>query len=159
MQGAASAQELKGEASTTVRLLGSRTYVLSDGKWIDTAFDPDKMQPMKVDFLSEEYFSLVAAHPNLADAFALGEVVIALSEGVAYEVVPSDAPAQLPDMTPTPGDINPDTSTSTPNAPRTPAPTSPATPDKPTGVCGAVLLPIAFVPLFVMFVKRPRRIG
>ena len=80
MQGAASAPEVMGEASSTVRVLGARTYVLSEGKWIDTAFDPDTMQTTAIEFLSQDYFDLVAAHPELADAFALGEKVIALSE-------------------------------------------------------------------------------
>ena len=87
MQEAASAPELTGEASSTVRILGSRTFVLSDGKWIDTAFDPDTMKPIQIEFLSPDYFALVAAHSELADAFALGEQVIALTSGTAYEVV------------------------------------------------------------------------
>ena len=88
MQGASNAPSVQGEAASTVRVVGSRTFVLSDGKWIDTAFDPDTMKTTPVEFLSPEYFTLVAAHPELADAFALGEQVIALSNGVAYEVVP-----------------------------------------------------------------------
>ena len=157
MQGAANAPELKGEASTTVRLLGSRTFVLSDGKWIDTGFDPDKMQTTKVDFLSKEYFSLVTNHPDLADAFALGEQVIALSDGKAYEVLPSDAPAQLPATTPTVVDQNPNTPTSTPIPPVKPTPTLVVTtPSKPSGICGGALLPILFLPLCVLVVKRQR---
>ena len=58
--------------------------------WLDTAFDPDEMQTIKVAFLSEDYFAL-AANSELGAAFALGPRVIALSRGVAYEVVNSDS--------------------------------------------------------------------
>jgi Ca-activated chloride channel family protein len=153
MQGAASAPEIKGEASTTVRVLGARTFVLSDGKWIDTAFDPDTMTTKTIDFLSQGYFDLVAAHPELADAFALGEQVIALSDGVAYEVLPGEIIAQPVNPTATPTPISSDTPIITP----TQTPTQ-DTPKPSTGPCAAGVLPIAFIPLFVLLVKKPRRI-
>jgi hypothetical protein len=71
----------------TLKVVGSRTFVLLDGTWVDTAFDPDEMETVKVSFLSDDYFALANARPNLAAAFALGFEVIALSEGIAYEVV------------------------------------------------------------------------
>jgi Ca-activated chloride channel family protein len=153
MQGAASAPEIKGEASTTVRVLGARTFVLSDGKWIDTAFDPDTMTTKTIDFLSQGYFDLVAAHPELADAFALGEQVIALSDGMAYEVLPGEIIAQPVNPTATPTPISSDTPIITP----TQTPTQ-DTPKPSTGPCAAGVLPIAFIPLFVLLVKKPRRI-
>jgi Ca-activated chloride channel family protein len=158
MQDAANAPELKGEAINTVRVLGSRTYVLSDGKWIDTAFDPDTMQITKIDFLSQDYFDLVAAHPELADAFALGEQVIALSNGVVYEVIPSNAPAQPVDITPTPISSNPDLPTNTPVSPTTPTQEPTQTPTGgPTGPCAAGLIPLIFVPFLMVMVKKPKR--
>ncbi len=155
MQDAASAPELKGEAINTVRVLGSRTYVLSDGKWIDTAFDPDTMQITKIDFLSQVYFDLVAAHPELADAFALGEQVIALSNGEAYEVIPSNAPARPVDATPTPIPSNPDLPTNTPVSPTAPAQEPTQTPTSgPTGPCAAGFLPLIFVPFLMVTGKE-----
>lgn len=158
MQGAGNAPGLVGEASTTVRILGAKTYVLSEGVWIDTAFDPDQMQTTKVDFLSADYFSLVASHPDLADAFALGEQVIALSNGVAYQVVPSGEPAQLPVNTPTSTQDRPDRPTSTPTQSVMPtqAPTQVATGDPP-GLCGTAILPFLIVPFIMMMVKKPNR--
>ena len=44
MQGASNAPAVQGEAASSVRVVGSRTFVLSEGKWIDTAFDPDTMK-------------------------------------------------------------------------------------------------------------------
>ncbi len=159
MQGADKALELTGEASTTVQVVGSRTFVLSDGKWIDTAFDPDTMQPTQVEFLSAEYFTLVAANPELADAFSLGEQVIALSNGVAYEVIPSSSAVQQPTTSPsrTPTSVSADQPTRTPVAPSRPSPTpTQLPPAKPSGICGAALLPLLVLPLVVIGVRKSR---
>lgn len=155
MQGASNAPSVQGEAAKTVRVVGSRTFVLSDGKWIDTAFDPDTMHATRVEFLSPEYFTLVTEHPGLADAFALGEQVIALSDGLAYEVEPAAAATE-------PAKINPlSTTTIEPTATSAPTyqPTEPpkiVPPDKSSGVCGAGALPLIVFPLLVMIVKKPR---
>ena len=79
------------EAANRVQNVGPRTYVFSGDGWVDTAFDPDGMQTIKIAFLSEDYFALVAADPQLGAAFALGSKVIAISDGIAYEVVAADA--------------------------------------------------------------------
>jgi len=77
-----------------VRVIGSRTFIPTenidgiDKTWVDTAFDPEKMQTVKVEFLSPEYYSLAEKYPTLADAFSLGPNIIALVNGVAYQVVP-----------------------------------------------------------------------
>jgi len=90
---------LSGAAADVVRLAGSRTFRLVDGVWIDTAFDPDTMTTIKVPFLSEDYFALADARPDLGDAFALGSRVIAFAGGEAYEVVGAEEtgdPVTLP---------------------------------------------------------------
>jgi Ca-activated chloride channel family protein len=78
------------DAADIVRIAGSRAFRLVDGVWIDTAFDPDSMTTLKVAFASEDYFALAASRPDLAAAFALGDRVILLVGGEAYEVVASD---------------------------------------------------------------------
>jgi Ca-activated chloride channel family protein len=90
----------EAQAAGQVRIVGSRTFLLSDGKWIDTAFDPKTMQTVKVVFLSKDYYALAESRPALAAAFALGQAVIAFSDGVAYEVIPSGSQAP-PLVTPT----------------------------------------------------------
>jgi hypothetical protein len=156
LQGAASAPELEGKASATVRIMGSRTFVLSDGRWIDTAFDPDTTQTTQIVFLSPEYFTLVAAHPELADAFALGEQVVALSNGVAYEVVPGETAASTVGSTPTP--LSPDISTSTPDTPTEPTQTPSQVPiSKPSGLCGAGLIPLFLLPLSMIAITNRKR--
>lgn len=70
----------------TIRTVNDRTFILRDGVWIDTAYEPDTMQTTPVAFLSDAYFALLEARPELADYFALGERVIVVLDGVAYEV-------------------------------------------------------------------------
>jgi Ca-activated chloride channel family protein len=90
-----------GEAANVVRTVGSRTFVYSDGTWVDTAFDPDVMQTLKVAFLSDDYFRLSESRAELAASFALGPRVIAITDGIAYEVVGSDVPTDEIDIPPT----------------------------------------------------------
>ena len=151
MQGEGSALEIKGEASSTVRVLGARTYVFSEGKWIDTAFDPDTMQTTAVEFLSQDYFKLVTDHSELGDAFALGEKVIAFSNGVAYEVVSSENSAKPVPSTSTPAPNNSDIPIVTPSKVPTIVP-----PKQPSGQCPAGFLPLILIP-FTMILLRKRK--
>jgi Ca-activated chloride channel family protein len=99
MSSAEAPSDVSQEAQGVVKIVGSRAFVLSDGVWVDTAFDPDKMETQKVSFLSEDYFKLIEARPVLGAAFSLGERVIAFSDGNAYEVVPegeAQEPVQIP---------------------------------------------------------------
>ena len=75
-----------------VQIIGDRTFVNQSGVWIDTRFDPSAMTTVKVQFLSEDYFKLLELRPDLAEAFALGERVIAISNGVAFEVTAEAQP-------------------------------------------------------------------
>jgi len=74
------------EAGEFVREVGSKTFVLRNGVWTDTSFDGSKMEKVLVEFLSEEYFDLIRESPVLGDYFALGELVIVVYDGIAYEV-------------------------------------------------------------------------
>jgi Ca-activated chloride channel family protein len=82
------------EAVDVVRIVGSRTFVYTGDAWVDTSFDPDVMQTVKVNFLSEDYFALTQTSFELAAAFAMGPEVIALYDGVVYEVVAEDVPTE-----------------------------------------------------------------
>ncbi|MGD8456558.1 MAG: VIT domain-containing protein [Anaerolineales bacterium] len=91
--------------SEVVQNVGAQSFVYVDGVWTDTRFDPDTMKTKKVAFLSDDYFDLVAARPELAAAFALGEQVIAFADGTAYEVVSEDESGDridVPEAYPTP---------------------------------------------------------
>ena len=116
---------LPEEAAQVVRLVGSKTFLLQDGVWIDTAFDPSQMTTMEVGFGTESYFDLLSARPAWGDYMALGERVIFVAEGKAYEVVLGEGgPVEIPPArTPEPGESTPEPGQPTPE---------PAQPGKPT---------------------------
>lgn len=144
-------------SASTVRIAGSHAFVLQDGKWIDTAFDPQWMQTVQVAFLSDDYFALIAARPDLAVAFALGPAVIAVSEGIAYEVVPQGTqtpPIVLPaTITPARPVATGSVVSATPGAPMTPPPPSPAALPC-VGGFALILLPLGTV---IIARQRPRK--
>jgi Ca-activated chloride channel family protein len=85
-----------------IKYVGDKTFVLHEGIWTDTAFDRDKMETVPVSFGSDDYFALIAARPEWGRYFAIGDHVIVILEGTAYEVREGDAPAlELPE----PGEV------------------------------------------------------
>jgi Ca-activated chloride channel family protein len=126
-------------ASSTVKVVGARTFVLNEEVWTDTGYDPDRMETVKVPFLSEDYFSLAAYSPDLAAALALGERVIVLWGGEAYEVVEAGEqapPVKIP--TSEPGSA----ATTTQDHSNPPGPTGDA-PPLPGGEDTPEVLPVA----------------
>lgn len=147
MAEAGSASAPSVEAADVVQIVGSRTFVLSQGVWVDTAFDPSTMSTIPVTFLSAEYFDLTATHPDLADAFALGDRVIALSGGTAYEVVTGDQTVPANDPT-----------SSLPADPDQPSvteiPVDDVSTDQPSGICFSALVPLGMIGAFALSRRR-----
>jgi len=86
-----------------VRILGDRAFVLRDGVWTDTTYDPSEMKPLRLDFATDAYFRLIARHPGWGRCFALGQKVIVVLEGQAYEVMAGrEGASQAATATPTP---------------------------------------------------------
>ena len=56
--------------------LDAGAFILRDGVWTDTTYDPATMTATDVPFASDEYFTLLGEHPELGPAFALGQQVI-----------------------------------------------------------------------------------
>ena len=162
-QGALSAAEAPAisvqEAGQIVRIVGSRTFVNQDGIWIDTAFDADRMETVKVAFLSDDYFSLVEASPEIAAGFALGNRVIALADGVAYEVVEMETTVPAIDIPPSPSP-EPGLPTQTPLLTQGSVTNTPGG-DKPVSnvstPCIGGLLPLALLPLFGWLITKRRQ--
>jgi Ca-activated chloride channel family protein len=95
--------ELDQNAKDIVQVVGSRTFSLIDGVWVDTRFDPESMPTTRLPFLSEEYFSLASERDDVGAALALGPKVILLVDGIAIEVVDEDEPGDalmLPEAPP-----------------------------------------------------------
>lgn len=93
LAGALAPAPQSAEAAEVVRIVGDRTFLLTGGVWVDTAFDPSRQQTERVTFASDGYFDLLAARPELRAAFALGARVIALAaDGTPWEVVADETP-------------------------------------------------------------------
>ena len=153
MAGAEAAPPPSAEAASVVKILASRTFVLSEGTWTDTAFDPQKMQTVKVTFLSDDYFALSKARPELAAAFALGERVIAISDGTAYEVVEASTPTRPIQIPPTyTAEIPQTTITGSPMPPASQSPAGPAPVS--SAPCAAGLVPLLLIPIGWAACKR-----
>ena len=140
------------EAAQVVRMAGSKTFVLQRGVWTDTAFDPSRMSTVEVGFGTEVYFDLLAARPEWGEYLALGERVIFVAEGTAYEVVEGEGePVEIPPAdTPEPGEPTAEPiRTARPTA--TPAPGGETTTKPRGGLCagaavmGAIALATAAV--------------
>ena len=101
---------LPEEAAQMIRHVGSKTFMLRDGVWTDTTFDPERMAPVQVGFGSESYFDLLASRPEWGEYMALGSRVLFVVEGMAYEVVEGETgPVEIPPArTPEPGAPTPE---------------------------------------------------
>ncbi len=104
-----------GASSTTassapIQYVGDKTFLMRNGVWTDTAFDPTKMTTRKIEFNSDAYYALVQ-NAGFGKYLALGSRVIALVYGVAYEITDdgtgdasaSAVPTVSPSPTPTHG--------------------------------------------------------
>jgi Ca-activated chloride channel family protein len=85
-----------GQEISPVKYVGDKTFVLHQGVWTDTTYDPDQMTPIPVGFGGDDYFALVAARPEWGRYFALGDHVIVVLDGTAYEIREGEAPAVDP---------------------------------------------------------------
>ena len=71
-----------------LRYAADRTFVWRDGAWIDTLYNADEMAPVTVTFLSDAYFDLLDLDPRVGEYLALGDHVLFVWDGQAYEIVP-----------------------------------------------------------------------
>jgi Ca-activated chloride channel family protein len=103
------------EVTQALQQVGDRTFLLSNGVWVDTTFDATKMAAAPVKFGSERYFALLAAHPELGRYLALGDRVTVIADGKAYAVAPdavepaaSSSPITTPGATPATAAVTPE---------------------------------------------------
>jgi len=104
---AVSASQLQNDLSATelapssqepqLALIGSKTFVLRGAVWTDTSFAPDIMDPVVLDFAGSAYFDLLAARPEWGKYFAVGDHLIAVLDGKAYEIRPAAGSSGLVD--------------------------------------------------------------
>jgi Ca-activated chloride channel family protein len=91
-----------GATGEAVKVVAGKTFLYREGMWIDTAYDADRMVPSKVGFMSDDYFALIEARPQWGTYMALGERVLVVVEGKAYQVVASEAGERIELPTPMP---------------------------------------------------------
>lgn len=139
-----------GTTGDAVKVVGDKAFLLRDGVWIDTTFNADRMTPLRVLFMSEDYLALTRAHPEWSQYLAIAARVLVVLEDehgqpTAYEVVlegetdPISVPVAQP--TPTPKDQPTVTMVKTPvitpaATPTTTTPTTTPTASRPTTPCG-----------------------
>ncbi|MBX7114088.1 MAG: VWA domain-containing protein [Myxococcaceae bacterium] len=76
-------------SSSAARSAGGRTYVAKGGAWVDTDLVDTVGKALKVKYLSEAYFALLKAKPELKAAFALGDrVVLWVGPGKSVSIAP-----------------------------------------------------------------------
>lgn len=82
------AERLKDDdTSSAVRRVGTKTFYLRDGVWVDSELKPESRLPeTPLTFASDDYFALLKQKPELANYFALGERVVVVFEGRVYRV-------------------------------------------------------------------------
>jgi Ca-activated chloride channel family protein len=78
--------EFEARPQNQIQTIDGKTFIQQDGVWTDTTFDPDSMTPVEIAFLSDAYFNLLAEIPELARYLAIGEQVIIVYDGVAYQI-------------------------------------------------------------------------
>jgi Ca-activated chloride channel family protein len=79
-----------------IKYAGDKVFVLRDGVWTDTTYDASA-DTVKIGFGSEDYFALIAAHPEWGHYLSVGQEVIVVLEGTAYQVTEGEfPPIQIP---------------------------------------------------------------
>ncbi len=95
-EGSADADDADGLGSVRdrVKAVEGKTFVLGkDGRWVDTEWK-GKPDPVRVEAFSAAYFDLLKKGDLVAKFLAVGEKVVFLLDGAAYEIVP--APPESP---------------------------------------------------------------
>jgi len=88
--------------SEAIKYARDKVFVVRDGIWTDTTYD-GSMETVKIGFGSDDYFALIAAHPEWGHYFSVGREVIVVLDGVAYRVAQGEfAPIDVPPAPPSP---------------------------------------------------------
>jgi hypothetical protein len=79
-----------------INVVANKTFVLRDGIWTDTTYEPQEMRTTAVQFGSETYFALLEDHAEWGQYFAVGDRIIVVLEGTAYQIDPSAVESNSP---------------------------------------------------------------
>ncbi len=78
-------------ASDPVRVAAGRTFIFHSGGWIDSEAMNGTAKQLKVKYLSDAYFALLAARPELKAALSLGDrLVVMVGSGKSIVIAPNE---------------------------------------------------------------------
>ena len=80
-----------GSSTQPMVSIGSKTFFQRSGVWVDSTFDPVQGDPLQVPFASQAYFDLLTAWPEAGSYLALGEEILLVLGGQAYQITASAA--------------------------------------------------------------------
>ena len=93
--------------SAKAKVVGDKSFVRRDDAWIDSRYQ-EGMDVTKIGFGSDNYYQLLGQRPDWGSYFALGEHVIFLVDGQAYEVTEGDyPPVEVPSNPDAPDPVGP----------------------------------------------------
>ncbi|TKJ31309.1 MAG: hypothetical protein CEE40_02025 [Chloroflexi bacterium B3_Chlor] len=88
-----------------IKYARDKVFVLRDGIWTDTTYD-GSTETVKVGFGSDDYFALLGTHAGWGHYFSVGQQVIVVLNGVAYQVSEGDYPSiDMPATPPSPDTV------------------------------------------------------
>ncbi len=73
-------------AAAQVQQVGAKAFVRQGDRWVDTSFDPERMQAEAILFGSARYFQLLAHYPEIGRYLALGDRLVVVLKGKAYAI-------------------------------------------------------------------------
>jgi len=86
--------------------VADKAFILRNDFWTDTSYDPQKSHVTRLAFGSPAYFGLLAEHPQWGRYLAVGERVIVVLDGTAYQI-DSEAGGGIAVQAPTPRPLSP----------------------------------------------------
>ncbi len=146
-----------GLATTGMRQVRDKAFLLANGVWTDTTYRAGT-PTTQVTFGGESYFALLAARPEWGPFFAVGQRLIVVLEGTAYEVVAEE----VPPVTVPPATERPAGPATTPRPPSTayPAASYPAEPPaggvSPAWIVGGIALAGVLLLAGLLLARRGR---
>jgi Ca-activated chloride channel family protein len=84
-------QQPGGYTQPQLKYVGDKTFYLQGEVWIDSEYDGAAMAPIEIGFGSEVYYQILDSRPELGKYLALGEQVIFVVDGKAYQIVPGES--------------------------------------------------------------------
>ncbi len=86
--------------SEPVRVAGGRTFIYRSGGWVDSEALGGVARQIKIKYLSDAYFALLKAKPELKAALALGDrVMVLLAAGKAVVIDPTEGETTVDKLT------------------------------------------------------------